>query len=322
MGEPVFQSQPSPERRVAIPTNLYTVARFGMAVPREQIDASDEGAGQTGELDASKDPPEEDDSGRDPQLENLLDEGLRALNLLIRAYRTVKDDLSVFPVGGIGSLPFALLYTLWDVSRSRDLSLGAACQRRDDLDLLGMGLFMVNMNLRVDPEPLSFEDTARVVGMASNALKGNPHPLFASADLFRSAGSKLDVGDNNAAVIESVTAVEIFVSALLRLHLERRGTSKQQVDSALRADFKSKLRDHLARKMMGFEFNPRAASNPVEAWYTGAYEIRNDVVHRGLFADIEQARKAFSQSQEVFAFLSERIKGAPDRYSHFRDLFS
>lgn len=191
---------------MAIPTNLYTVARFGMAVPREQIDASDEGAGQTGELDASKDPPEEDDSGRDPQLENLLDEGLRALNLLIRAYRTVKDDLSVFPVGGIGSLPFALLYTLWDVSRSRDLSLGAACQRRDDLDLLGMGLFMVNMNLRVDPEPLSFEDTARVVGMASNALKGNPHPLFASADLFRSAGSKLDVGDNNAAVIESVTA--------------------------------------------------------------------------------------------------------------------
>lgn len=322
VGEPIFHSQPSPEWRVAVPTNLYTVARFSMAVPREKIDTGDEGAGQAGEINADKDSSEADDSWRDPQLEDLLDEGLRTLNFLIRAYRTVKDDLSVVPVGGTASLPFALLYTLWDISQSRDLAFGAACQRRDDLDLLGIGLFMVNMNLRMDPEPLSFEDTARVVGTASAALKGSPHPLFLSADLFRSAGAKLDVGDNNAAVIESVTAVETFVSTLLRLHLERRGTGKQQVDSALRADFRSKLRDHLARKMMEFDFNTRAASNPVEAWYTGAYEIRNDVVHRGLFADIGQAREAFAQSQEVLTFLTEKIKGDPDRYSHIRDLFS
>lgn len=251
VGEPVFQA-PIPERGVGFPMNLYTVARFGIAVPRREVNGGEGDPRGAEEVETDEGLAGASDSGRHPQLEDLLDEGLRTLNFFIRAYRTVKNDFSMIPVGGTTSLPFALMYTLWDINRSRDLFLGAACQRRDDLDLLGMGLFLVNMNLRMDPEPLSLEDTARVVGIASDALMGTPHPLFASADLLRSAGARFEAGDNNAAIIESVTAVETLVSAVLRLHLERRGVGKQQVDSVLRTDFKSKLKDHLARKMMGF----------------------------------------------------------------------
>lgn len=327
VGEPVFESRrgTEQERRLRPPPNLYTVARFGVAVPREEIDAGDDEdvvVQQPEETGASEEAPEGIEPWRYPQLERLLDEGLRALNHLIRAYRMTKDDFSVAPIGGTGSLPFSLLYTLWDVRRSRDLFLGAACQRRDDLDLLGMGLFLVNMRLPVDPEPLSFEDTSKVVAIASDALNGRPHPLFAPADLLRSAGAKLESGDYNAAVVESVTAVETFVSALLRLHLERRGSGKQQVDAALRADFRSKLKDHLARKMMGFDFDPKAARNPLEKWYKGAYEIRGDVVHRGALADAERAGRAFAQSQEVMSFLTGKIKSDPGRYEHIRGFFA
>lgn len=325
VGEPIFEPAESAGAD-GIPKELiysYTTVRIGMPVPLEETDRLNAFTAHPDVSSAASGfPPVAPAPVPEQTLEQLLEEGLLALNFLIRSLRIVTQDPFIYPIDGLTKLPSILLYTLWDIRGAWRLRFGKDLHTRTDVKEIGKGLFLVHFQVPYDREFIEDQQELwHVVGLASTALHGDPHPFFTSADLMRNAGLRLSGGDHNGAVTESITAVEVFAGTVVRLHLERQGRSKKQVDNVFRSGLKNMLRDHLCR-MLGVAFDPENPGNPVEHWYASSYRLRGDVVHQGRLADASQAHLALAEAQEFTAYVRRQMQRNPSAFTHILNFLS
>lgn len=321
VGEPIFHETPDYGDMPAHLRSSYTVVRFGMPMPLEHLQGTGTFKAHPSVADLIDRFPPDTRPAVSRTLGGLLDEGVRTLDFIIRSHRIVTKDAYIWPMEGPGRLPFMLPYTVWDISSAKDLIFGLECLEREDLVLVGEGLFLLRMGKAVDREAPGLEGTARVVGLASDALRGRPHPFFTASDLMRSAAARAGEGDHNASVIEAVTAVETYVSAFVRLDLAHRGREQDEIDNALGAGFRNLLKDHVARRL-GASFDSRSPANPLETWYASAYRLRNEVVHRGILVTPEQAQDTLVRTDEFVGFIRSRMESVPNKFSHVLTYFS
>lgn len=150
IGEPIFSGNIAPIQMPSYSGSMRTVVRFGKPVALETLDKT---------LTAKAHPnfrpvidrfPDDFKIEISQTLGDLLDEGLVALNFLIRSYRILEKDFMGGPVEGIESLPNNLFYTVWDIANVKNLDLGVQILRRQDVVQMGEGLLLVHASLQVD----------------------------------------------------------------------------------------------------------------------------------------------------------------------------
>lgn len=317
-GEPIFQTDAL--ERLSPPSQYhYTVARFGMPVRLEYYEGQQTFKAHPEAADIAARFLGEDKPEVDVELGRLMDEGINALNFLIRSCRITVKDFLERPLDSLNSLPFTVMYSVWDISQTIDLAFTVGCLKREDIEMVGKGMLLLHEVVPFRIEPPDFETTGKIVRLASPALRNNPHPFFSASDLLRNSVSREREGNNTGAIIDSVTGIEMFVSTIIRLDKNDKGLSEEEISNILKAGFKNLLKDHLARPLK-VSFNPHYPENALELWFTYAYGIRNEVVHEGKQATRHEARRVCAQSDSLAVFIKDTMDKNPQRWTHVRPL--
>lgn len=325
-GEPCLNDLEPEAKRVPPEINAsYTVARFSRFIPLSDMK-------DYGPLTMNPEIIENEDSenlAQNQAVNELIEEGLRALNSIVRAHRIVTWDVAIYPLSmpdKVASFPAnvasVLLCTMWDVQNVEALGLGTDPLSRSDIELLDKFLHVLHFGESADREVASRQNTKTILDLAVLALHNDPHPFFVAADLIRSSRTKGGSGDYNATIIECVTGVETFVSTLLRLYLEHENYNQGYVNNVLfKSGLKNLFKQHLG-PLLNFGFNENSPSNPVDIWYASSYEFRNLIVHRGHFATREEAQIVFAESLELIDFLTEQLKRQSNKFAYLLPLIS
>lgn len=135
--------------------------------------------------------------------------------------------------------------------------------------------------------------------------------LIPSSHLFLSAEGALHRGRRTHAVVDSGTAVEMLVSAAIRLVGPARGYDQSKTDRALRAPFKSRLADHFA-PLLGYSSDLQGSDDSLGAWWHGGYRIRNQVVHEGHRPSESEALEALVSALDLQHDFITRMKADPE----------
>lgn len=154
VGEPIFELTDVETNGVPQGINRsYTVVRIGMPIPLNETNQSDDSMVQGAISDAgSSFSPIASAPMSNEQLEHLLDEGLNALNYLIRSLRVVTGDPFIYPIEGLNRLPLMLLCTFWDIREAWGLIFGKYPYTRKGIEEVDRSLFLLHVQSPYDRE--------------------------------------------------------------------------------------------------------------------------------------------------------------------------
>ena len=215
VGEPIFTDTLEPTRPDFV-NGMRTVVRFGAPLPLEAFE---------GTTTVKAHPDFADYIHRftvgfeievSLPLGALIDDGLIALNHLIRSYRVLEKGRRIRPVDGKERLPSTLLYTVWDIRKAMNLQFGIKLRQREDVAQVGQGILLIHPEQPTDRGTPDYQRTGKIVTLTSQALDGAPHPFYTAMDLIQSSYARLSEGDYGSAVIDAATGIEAYVHAFAR----------------------------------------------------------------------------------------------------------
>lgn len=101
-------------------------------------------------------------------------------------------------------------------------------------------------------------------------------------------------------VIESGTAFEVFVENFLANAYRSLGKHRDKVEDIMIAGLDNLLKKHI-RKVTRIDFS---SSNQYKSWMQYAYNVRNDVVHRGRDVSAYESKIAVEINSATIKFIS------------------
>jgi hypothetical protein len=116
-------------------------------------------------------------------------------------------------------------------------------------------------------------------------------PFFDWIELYQAAEHHLGSGRHSQAVIFSTTATEILINTLFRVAWAVLEFDEQRLPGVLECGFKNQLTVHLPR-LLDEELDLGDVEMPPGRWYRDCYELRNQIVHKGLKPSAPQAMDA------------------------------
>ena len=119
----------------------------------------------------------------------------------------------------------------------------------------------------------------RAQAMLSGASQG-VEPYMDFFALIEDAWAYSLLGESTRCVIAIGTAVEVLVSTTLREGGARVGWSADEISKASAAWLQKQVTTHLA-KLLGKTIDVKDSSKTWGAWWSSAYQLRNDAVHGG-----------------------------------------
>lgn len=222
-----------------------------------------------------------------------LGQALEHLNDLLSGVMSVRRDPEVAPVG-LRELPPLAFGFGWDLHpdgrRSRVEWQGYAAN--DRLPWL---------------EPVMTSEEAELAAWISTA---NGHPLKQAGDFLLGAWSSAQRGRFTHAVAEAGTAVELLISAALRLAAPYHGYSQPKLNNVLDGPFASRARDHFA-PIFGYDTDPATSKDALGRWWQDTYLLRNRVVHRGHRPTEPEAAQALEAAEGLHHDLGGRLSRDP-----------
>jgi hypothetical protein len=133
------------------------------------------------------------------------------------------------------------------------------------------------------------------------------HPMVPSSHLFLSASQAFHRGRFTHAIVDAGTAVEMLISAAIRLVGPERGYDDKKMEGVLAAPFASRVTDHFAT-LLGFGVEPWNADDALGEWWRQGYAARNEVVHSGHKPNEEEADHALVSGLNLQRDLVERMR--------------
>lgn len=322
VGEPILSETLEPTPMDDYVRAMRTVARFGAPLSLEAL--GDEGGVKAHPdfTDHLHKFPDRFEVKVNHSLGKLLDDGLVALNHLIRSYRVLEKESRIRPVDGKERLPSTLMFTVWDISKARDLQFGIQLRQRDDIKEIRRGLLMIHpQHPSLDQQAPDYQRIGKIVALTSGALAGHPHPFYTSIDLIQSASARLAEGDYGSSVIDAATGIEAYVHAFVRLDSEHQGVPPEKIKSKLETGFFNLIKDHFAYRLES-GFDPDSPSNALDQWYSSAYKLRNKIVHEGYIAKRSEAEEAVKEASLFLTATYDSVMAKSDRFPEIAKLMS
>jgi hypothetical protein len=185
----------------------------------------------------------------------------------------------------------------------------------DDGELIPLGFMDLhgrpyNPAVQVDDPDLR-NKVAHAIGrrLASDAST-RPHPLVTARELERRADTYRLSGDYTAAVITLQTAAESFLRGVHRLALVDAGQTGAELDAADSAPYRTVLKTELPALLGGAWSGVR---NPVTAYSSALYEVRNRITHAARTPQWQQMQPAFDAYRALVAFIEKQVRKQPRR---------
>ncbi len=152
--------------------------------------------------------------------------------------------------------------------------------------------------------------TAEEAELAAWIATAKDHPLKQAGDFLLVAWSSAQRGRFTHAVTEAGTAVELLVSASLRVAAPTRGYPAQKLANILEGPFASRVRDHFA-PMFGYDSAPETSTDALGRWWQDTYLLRNRIVHTGHRPTEAEAVAALEAAENLHHDLGERFSNDP-----------
>lgn len=189
------------------------------------------------------------------------------------------------------------------------------------------GRWPIHLTVSIRPDAPELKTTSepppdfgwRAQAMLSGA-NGGVEPYMEFFALIEDAWAYSLLGESTRCVISIGTAVEVLVSTTLREGGARLGWSADEISKASAAWLQKQVTTHLA-KLLDRAIDIEDSSTSWGAWWSSAYQLRNEAVHDGRQisgADAVAAKNATAQlmrelradlaKQEALADLSSAIK--------------
>jgi hypothetical protein len=230
-----------------------------------------------------------DERWRWEQFDNALDH----LNELIAGVMTVSRNLELRTVGR-RDLPPLVLGFGWDLMADGERS-PVAWQTYVPHDRIA---------------DVGHELTAEEATFAAWIANTRGDPFKDSRSFLLAAWSAAQQGRFTHAIADSGTAVEVLVSAALRVAAPIKGYDSAKLDNILAGSFASRVKDHFA-PTFAYDRDPLTSSDPLGAWWQAGYLLRNQVVHRGLRPTEPQTVTALEASEALHLDLADRWSNDP-----------
>lgn len=147
-------------------------------------------------------------------------------------------------------------------------------------------------------------------GSLFNERFSGRQPLFPFYELLIEAEGDLLTGRFAAAVRNAGTAVEIFVSEVVREAAKLKGLPTGDVDGWLDSGLKNVLQSHLAR-VLSLSIDLSSASDPFGAWWLTGYASRNAVVHAGHEPTEDEALVALKSIEAMYDTVLVAVDAQP-----------
>jgi hypothetical protein len=178
------------------------------------------------------------------------------------------------------------------------------------------GRWPIHLTVSIRPDAPELKTTSepppdfgwRAAAMLSGASQG-VEPYMDFFALIEDAWAYSLLGESTRCVIAIGTAVEVLVSTTLREGGARVGWSSDEISKASAAWLQRQVTTHLA-KLLGKTIDVKDSSKTWGAWWSSAYQLRNDAVHGGRQisgTDAVAAKNATAQlMRELRADLNEQ----------------
>jgi hypothetical protein len=222
-----------------------------------------------------------------------MDRALGHLNDLLSGVAAVRRDPEISSVG-LRDLPPLVLGFGWELYSDG---------RRSQVEWRA---YMAHDRLPWVTPTMSLEE-AELAGWIATA---KDYPLKPAGDFLLGAWSSAQRGRFTHAVAEAGTAVELLISASLRVAAPHHGYSKEKLGSILDGDFAGRVRHHFA-PMFGYATDPGRSTDPLGRWWRDSYLLRNRVIHRGHRPEEAEAVQAIEAAEDLHHDLAERVSGDP-----------
>ena len=219
----------------------------------------------------------------------LLLQALDVLGQFLTASGLVHGDAEVAPISHRG-LPLLIPGWGWDVPD----------HPWDDVDI---DWWTYNVHDRGAPLlPLTNAETALALALWC----ARDHPLMAPAEFLLAAQQSGHRGRLTHAIVESGTATELLVSAVLRTIGPAKGYGPTKLSNVLDGAFKVRVTDHFA-VILGYDRDPTTGKDALGDWWCRGYLLRNKVVHAGYRPSDDEAGRAVDTARALNADAGDRL---------------
>jgi len=221
-----------------------------------------------------------------------LERCLRAVDVLLRAYRLATRDPSVHPLGPAGM--------------HKTVPVGV---RDND----GQWKFLMMLVMRPESGIQSYPTTMTTQETFSfaKAVQGLviQHPFIRGKDLELTAYRQAyALDDLMSAVVSLQTSVESSLFELWHVSMVDAGMSQSAIEAEIQTDkpFKVLIRSTLPM-ILGGNWDVTAAGTPVGNYWQHLYLLRNDVVHSGLPVQEWQYERAYAAHLALRRYIAQRL---------------
>ena len=219
---------------------------------------------------------------------------LARLNEFLLAAASVHGDPELAPVA-VQDLPPVVFGMGWDVPR-----------RLEPPRAIDFWTYMLHDRVPSRPrEPLTRAEADLAMWMSVE----HDHPLVPSSHLFLSAQQAMHRGRLTHAIVDSGTAVEMLVSAAVRLVAPEHGYDVKRLAGVMEAPFASLVMDHFA-KLLGYSPDPDDGDDALGVWWREGYHLRHAVVHEARRATEREAAEALGSAMQLQRDFTERLRVA------------
>ncbi len=166
-------------------------------------------------------------------------------------------------------------------------------------------------------ETLNQDSQLRFIQLA-HAIEQNLNPFILSEELLLNAERKLKNGFYRDAVIDSQSAIEVFLSTLFIQLLIAEGKPQGAAEAELEGlPFISMVKKQFHGRIGGQWDFSSSTSLPVSRWYHDLYLLRNKVVHAGVQPPKPIATRAIASAKELEKYIMSLIKAKRSQYPNF-----
>jgi hypothetical protein len=217
---------------------------------------------------------------------------LDRLNTFLLAAASVHGDPELAPVA-FQDLPPIVFGMGWDLPR-----------QIEPPESIDFWTYLVHSRVPARPrDPLTRAEADLAMWMSVE----HDHPLVPSSHLFLSAEQAMHRGRLTHAIVDSGTAVEILISAAIRLVAPERGYSEERLAGVMQAPFASLVKEHFA-KLLGYSQEPLSGEDALGTWWREGYQIRHAVVHEGRRVTVWEAEEALESALQLQRDFAERLR--------------
>ena len=222
----------------------------------------------------------------DKSWEDQLDKALEYVNIAVRAYTTLTEDLTVYPVNlrmlGVFALGRTVTYGTW----SEEVAVYT----------------LPNMNkIPHTKEYIAEENFAEISRLVSIDITGI-NGFVAVHEVLKASLREYQIGKYTESILLLNVFFEMFTKEIVKnIYLEE-GRTQTETNAILETGYKN-LRNHHLLKKLGISESHEWNQNYLKF----IYELRNKIAHTGHIPTRQEADRTFVHADIYRKFLSKRI---------------